>query len=300
MFPVNLAAETAHDGRGDADAPGAVAGREFPFSDANFECVRGLLREHAGISLSGAKRGMVYSRLARRLRALGLGSFDAYCRQVATGQGEEFTHFINALTTNLTAFFREEHHFDYLAAELLPRWREQHAGDRRLRIWSAGCSIGEEAFSIAMTLSEAMPDIGDWDVRILATDIDSSVIATASRGVYDLERVSSLDPARLRRWFQKGKGENAGKVRVSPEIRRLVTFRTLNLMHAWPMRGPFDAIFCRNVVIYFDKPTQRMLFERIADLLPPGGHLFIGHSESLFKVSERFENLGRTIYRRHC
>ncbi|WJW76814.1 protein-glutamate O-methyltransferase CheR [Thiohalobacter sp. IOR34] len=275
-----------------------VGEREFLFTDENFECVRRMLRDHAGIALSDAKRGMVYSRLARRLRALGLSSFADYCHLVSDGDGDEFTHFINALTTNLTAFFREAHHFEYLTGVLLPQLRQVHARDRRLRIWSAGCSIGEEPYSIAMALREAMPDIEDWDVRILATDIDSNVIETASRGIYALERVTNLEPERLRRWFRKGRGNNAGLVKVVDALRSLISFRTLNLMHDWPMRGPFDVIFCRNVVIYFDKPTQRMLFERMAELLPIGGHLFIGHSESLFKVTDRFENLGRTIYRR--
>lgn len=273
---------------------------EFEFADQDFQRIRRIINDIAGISLADGKRELVYSRLSRRLRHLGLRRFDDYCQLLETGgdHNAELGEFVNALTTNLTSFFREPHHFEFLGAELLPALiRERNFGNRRIRIWSAGCSTGEEPYSIAMVLRETLPAVG-WDAKILATDLDSNVLATAERGVYESSRVKDLSEARLRRWFQKGRDAQAGLVRAAPELRELITFRRLNLMEDWPMRGPFDIVFCRNVVIYFDKPTQRVLFERFADLLVDRGHLFVGHSESLFKVTERFTPLGKTIYQR--
>ena len=273
---------------------------EFEFADQDFQRIRRIINEIAGIALAEGKRELVYSRLSRRLRQLGLRRFDEYCRLLETGgeDNPELGEFVNALTTNLTSFFREPHHFDFLGKELLPAlMRERSLSNRRIRIWSAGCSTGEEPYSIAMVLREALPAVG-WDVKILATDLDSNVLATADRGVYDANRVKDLSEIRLRRWFQRSRDAQSGQVRVAPELRDLIVFRRLNLMLDWPMSGPFDVIFCRNVVIYFDKPTQRVLFERFADLLAERGHLFVGHSESLFKVTDRFVPLGKTIYRR--
>ena len=273
---------------------------EFEFADQDFQRIRRIINEIAGISLAEGKRELVYSRLSRRLRQLGLRRFDEYCRLLETGgeDNPELGEFVNALTTNLTSFFREPHHFDFLGKELLPTlMRERSLSNRRIRIWSAGCSTGEEPYSIAMVVRETLPAVG-WDVKILATDLDSNVLATADRGVYDANRVKDLSEVRLRRWFQRGRDTQSGQVRVAPELRDLIVFRRLNLMLDWPMSGPFDAVFCRNVVIYFDKPTQRVLFERFADLLAERGHLFVGHSESLFKVTDRFVPLGKTIYRR--
>ncbi|MEI2783689.1 MAG: protein-glutamate O-methyltransferase CheR [Candidatus Competibacter sp.] len=273
---------------------------EFEFADQDFQRIRRIINEIAGISLAEGKRELVYSRLSRRLRQLGLRRFDEYCRLLETGgeDNPELGEFVNALTTNLTSFFRESHHFDFLGKELLPALiRERSLSNRRIRIWSAGCSTGEEPYSIAMVVRETLPAVG-WDVKILATDLDSNVLATADRGVYDANRVKDLSEVRLRRWFQRGRDAQSGQVRVAPELRDLIVFRRLNLMLDWPMSGPFDVVFCRNVVIYFDKPTQRVLFERFADLLAERGHLFVGHSESLFKVTDRFVPLGKTIYRR--
>lgn len=273
---------------------------EFEFADQDFQRIRRIINEIAGISLAEGKRELVYSRLSRRLRQLGLRRFDEYCRLLETGgeDNPELGEFVNALTTNLTSFFRESHHFDFLGKELLPAlMRERSLSNRRIRIWSAGCSTGEEPYSIAMVVRETLPAVG-WDVKILATDLDSNVLATADRGVYDANRVKDLSEVRLRRWFQRGRDAQSGQVRVAPELRDLIVFRRLNLMLDWPMSGPFDVVFCRNVVIYFDKPTQRVLFERFADLLAERGHLFVGHSESLFKVTDRFVPLGKTIYRR--
>ena len=276
-----------------------MASNEFEFSDQDFQRIRRIINQVAGISLADGKRELVYSRLSRRLRQRGFRRFADYCDYLEPGDDEdELREFVNALTTNLTSFFREPHHFEFLANELLPAlMRSRGLNNRRIRIWSAGCSTGEEPYSIAIVLREVLPNVG-WDAKILATDLDSNVLATAERGIYEWSRVKDLSESRLRRWFQKGRNAQAGWVRVAPALRDLITFRQLNLMNDWPMRGPFDLIFCRNVVIYFDKATQAVLFERYADILVERGHLFVGHSESLFKVTERFVPLGKTIYQR--
>lgn len=274
-----------------------TAQREFQFTDRDFRCLQRLVLRHTGITLSPAKRDMLYSRLARRLRALGLRRFKEYCALLQEdGDSEELRHFTNAVTTNLTAFFREPHHFDYLRDEFLPAMIERRADQRRLRIWSAGCSTGEEPYSIAITLAETMPR--DWDVRILATDLDSNVLDRARQGIYSEERTAEVPERLKRKWFLRGRAAHQGKVRVRRELRDMIRFRQLNLMHEWPMRGPFDAIFCRNVIIYFDKPTQSRLMDRFADILADDGRLFLGHSETLYRVTDRFQLLGRTIYRK--
>jgi chemotaxis protein methyltransferase CheR len=279
-----------------------LAPGDFRLTRAEFERLRTLVREHTGIAISEGKRELIYGRLARRLRALKLASFGEYIELLQAG-GAELEEFINAVTTNLTSFFREPHHFAYLGREFLPRLVEpQVQGERhetrRLRIWCCAASTGEEPYSIAMVLREAREHLGGWDVKLLATDLDSAVLATAAAGVYDSTRLSGMSPDRLARFFERGVAAQAGRVRVLPGLRELITFRQLNLMHEWPMRGPFDAIFCRNVIIYFDKPTQRRLFERLAALQRPGDLLFLGHSESLYRVSEHYDLIGRTIYRR--
>jgi chemotaxis protein methyltransferase CheR len=272
--------------------------REFSFEEADFIALRDLVREVTGISLTDAKRELVYGRIARRLRVLGLGSFAAYRELLRSDTGGELVEFCNAMTTNLTAFFREGHHFEALREVLLlPRVADAHAS-RRLRLWCAGCSSGEEPYSLAMTLCEAIPDWKRWDIRILATDIDSQILATAARGVYPQDRIKGLSPQRLRSFFTELEGERGPLYQVSPELAGLITFKQLNLMDPLPMSGPLDAIFCRNVIIYFDKETQRNLFARIAPLQRPGDLLFLGHSESLFKVSDAYALLGRTAYRR--
>ncbi|EMR13251.1 chemotaxis protein CheR [Methylophaga lonarensis MPL] len=269
---------------------------EFDFPDVLFERIRSFALQHTGINLSDAKKNMVYSRLSRRVRSQFSGSFQAFCEALDADDPDTCEFLINALTTNLTAFFREKHHFDFLAQQWLPQLRQTQPQQRRLRIWSAGCSTGEEPYSIAISLLEAMPDIEQWDVRILATDLDANVIASAQQGVYDGQRVQAMPVDQVRRWFQRGVGKNSGLVRVREEVRKRVTFRRLNLLHDWPMRGPFDLIFCRNVVIYFDKETQKTLFDRYANVLSDTGYLFIGHSENLFQVTERFRSLGQTVY----
>nr|WP_245795384.1 protein-glutamate O-methyltransferase CheR [Thioalkalivibrio denitrificans] len=271
--------------------------REFQFTDRHFDKLRRLASEHTGIVLGENKRQMMYGRLARRIRQLGLRSFDEYCARLEEDPESELGELVNAITTNLTAFFRENHHFEHLARTAVPEVLERNAATRRLRIWSAGCSTGEEPYSIAMVLGESAA-LSGWDTRILATDIDTNVVARADTGVYPIERVRDMDSKRRRQWFQKGTGANAGKCRVHPSLREMIAFRPLNLLGPWPMRGPFDIIFCRNVVIYFDKKTQRNLFDRYADILAPGGYLYIGHSESLFRINDRFDSVGGTIYRK--
>lgn len=269
--------------------------REFTFTQNDFGFIRELVAEKTGISLSEAKSHMVYSRLTRRLRNLNIPTFSQYLKLLKDDQNDELVHFVNALTTNLTAFFRENHHFEYLANKVLPGIFSNSA-NKRVRIWSAGCSTGEEPYSLAMVLRENMPTRGGWDVKILATDLDSNVVDKASSGVYEESRLNGISPQRLKRFFSKN--INSGEVKVKPEIRELITFKQLNLMNEWPMKGPFDFIFCRNVVIYFNKETQRSLFDRYADLTVDKGHIFIGHSESLFKVSDRYKLIGNTIYQK--
>jgi chemotaxis protein methyltransferase CheR len=282
-----------------AEAPEIAVAPEFEFTDRDFNYLRELVGRHAGIALADTKRQLVYGRLSRRLRALRLRSFADYCAYVEAQPEAELGNLINAITTNLTAFFRERHHFAVLDQRLLPALATARAATRRLRLWSAGCSTGAEPYSIAMTAGECAAVRG-WEVRILATDIDTNVLETASRGVYGEKDVEGLSAAQRQRWFLRGKGANAAQVKVKPELRAMVEFRPLNLIKPWPMKGPFDAIFCRNVVIYFDKPTQRQLFDRMADLLADDGLLFIGHSESLFKVCDRFEPAGPTVYRKRA
>jgi len=272
--------------------------REFAFGDEDFAALRILVKRITGINLSDQKRELVYGRLARRLRALGLRTFAEYRELLAQDGGQETVQLCNAITTNLTAFFREPHHFEYLRTRLLEPLRAERAR-RRLRIWSGGCSTGEEAYSLAMTVLEAWPDARQWDVRILATDLDSDVLERARTGLYAADRLQNVGPRRLERFFSPVAVRNETHYEVVPELKALITFKQLNLMHTLPMRGPLQAIFCRNVVIYFDKDTQRELFARIERLQRPGDLLFLGHSETLFKVNDNYTLMGKTVYRRN-
>ena len=273
-------------------APDIAAG-DITLTDADFAAIVVMVRQESGIVLGHSKRDLVYGRLRRRLRSLQIDSFAAY-RELLDAEGgkAERGRMINAITTNLTGFFREPHHFDFLGKQVLAQLpRDQ----RRLRIWSAGCSSGEEPYSIAMTFCNAVPGLIGWDARILATDIDTDMVAHGALGQYSLERAAAI-PAT----FRGGNVQRhaAATAEMGPQLKSLITFKPLNLLGPWPMTGKFEVIFCRNVVIYFDKDTQRTLFDRFADQLVPGGYLFVGHSESLFRVTERFEHLGRTIYRK--
>ncbi|GMQ89660.1 MAG: protein-glutamate O-methyltransferase CheR [Gammaproteobacteria bacterium] len=274
--------------------------REFTFTDHDFEAVREILYANAGISLNTGNRDLVYGRLARRLRACRFGGFSEYLRLLDSPGGEqEMVHFLNALTTNLTGFFREPHHFDYLASNMLPEVADRPADDRQYRIWSAGCSSGEEPYSIAMVARECLPCAGNVDVQILATDLDSSVVERARQGRYSSERIAGLSRPRASKWFRRINGADSCDVQVDTSLRSMIEFKQLNLMHEWHFKDAFDVIFCRNVMIYFDKPTQRKLFDRYADCLVEGGYLFVGRSESVCATSDRFELAeGRSIYRK--
>ena len=262
----------------------------FEFTPRDFARVRALIYKQAGISLGESKQEMVYSRLARRLRAKGLSTFEEYLDGLESGRdNEEWVAFTNALTTNLTSFFREAHHFPILAEHLLNR-------KASLSIWCSAASTGEEPYSIAMTACEAFGTLTP-PITIIATDIDTNVLETAANGVYPLERIDKMAQDRVKRFFQRGKGERSGLVRVRPELRQLVTFKPLNLLGgSWPVSGPFDVVFCRNVMIYFDKPTQGKILSRFVPLMKPDGLLFAGHSENFMYASDAFKLRGKTVY----
>jgi chemotaxis protein methyltransferase CheR len=270
---------------------------EFELTDSEFKRLRDLVHARTGIALSEAKRELLYGRLARRLRKLKLNSFAEYCRLVETDESAELQELTNAITTNLTSFFREDYHFKQLAAEALPQIESKRSSTRRIRLWSAGCSTGEEPYSLAIVMRETLAQLAGWDIKLLATDIDSKVVATATQGVYASDRFKGVAPERVRSWFREIAGR-PGFLAASAELKSLITFKQLNLLDPWPVKGPFDVIFCRNVVIYFDKATQRGLFDRMAELQEPGGWLFIGHSENLLNVTRRYKLVGRTVYRR--
>lgn len=273
--------------------------QQLPLSDRDFEKLRELVTRHTGIAVGDGKRQLLLNRLSKRVLIRNLSSFTEYCEMIDSGEDKaELEVFVNSVTTNLTAFFRESHHFDLLRESIIPHCLQENRHSKRLRIWSAGCSTGEEAYCLAITAYEAIPNIDHWDVLILATDLDTNVLSTAKSGVYSGERIEKVPAEYRRKWFKEGQGANAGKVCLSPQLKEIIRFRRLNLMNEWPMRGVFDIVFCRNVVIYFDKPTQARLFDRIADQMTPNGHLFIGHSESLHNVTDRFELLGKTAYRK--
>ncbi|MGA9528535.1 MAG: protein-glutamate O-methyltransferase CheR [Terriglobales bacterium] len=271
-------------------------------TDAEFELLRTLIYEQSGIHLKEAKRELLKGRLAKRLRHFGYESFAQYYDRLKNQdpQGVELQEMINAVTTHKTAFFRESHHFDCLRERLLlPANRAAAEGRREpIRIWSAGCSSGEEPYTIAITVAANLERLNTWDVRILGSDIDTEVLDKARSAVYPLESVSEMAPAVVRRNFLAGQGRQAGFVQLKPEIRSLVRFGRVNLMEPkWPFRGTFDAIFCRNVMIYFERDVQRYVVEKFAQYLKPGGLFFAGHSENLLGLADAFHPLGGTVYR---
>ena len=266
----------------------------FGFSRADFERVRALIHRHAGISLSSSKQSMVYSRLSRRLRALGCTDFGEYLDALESGKAGagEWQDFVNALTTNLTSFYREAHHFPVVAEHALAQ-----AVKGPVRLWCCAASTGEEPYTLAITMMEAFKSLAP-PVSIVATDIDTAVLAKAERGVYASEAVEKLPPALLKRYFLRGRGVYEGQAKVRPEVRALVSFHAFNLLDArWALQTRFDAIFCRNVMIYFDKPTQHSVLEKLAKRLVPEGLLFAGHSENFTQARDLFELQGKTVYR---
>lgn len=271
--------------------------QQFPFSDDDFQRLQKMIFDYAGISLNDSKRSMAYSRLTKRLRQHGLASFGEYLDVVAASSAEtsERIAFINALTTNLTAFFREAHHFPLLTEHLLKMHEAQP--DKILSVWSAACSTGEEPYSIAMAIVEAF-GTDDPPVRIIASDLDTEALSAARQGVYAMERVASLTQVQLKRFFLKGAGAHRGFARIRPQLQRLVEFQQVNLNESdWPVKAPLAAIFCRNVMIYFNKQTQADILRRFAPLLAPDGLLFAGHSENFFyNASDYFRIRGKTVY----
>lgn len=267
-----------------------AANKEFTFTARDFTLVREMIYQRAGISLSENKQDMVYSRLARRLRVVGVDTFATYLHALERDpHSAEWEAFTNALTTNLTSFFREAHHFPMLANFVKHR---QHP----INIWCSASSTGEEPYSIAMTVCEAFGTLTP-PVSIMATDIDTNVLEVAANGVYALDRLEKMSQERIRRFFMKGKGRHAGNVRIKNELRNIVTFEQLNLLNThWPAMGPFDVIFCRNVMIYFDKPTQTKILNRFVPLMRQDGLLFAGHSENFLNITNKFNILSKTVY----
>ena len=271
---------------------------EYEMSDAEFKAIADELYARAGIVLREHKRNMVYGRLSRRLRELGLPSFKSYLERLAGPDGEaELNVMVNALTTNHTSFFRESHHFDHLRSVAVPAFREWSKGGKpKLRMWCSAASSGEEPYTIAMTLLGNGIDLAGWDAKVLATDLDTNMLAKCAAGTYAKEAVRTV-PRELQTKFMRDlPGED--RIKIGPEPRRLLTFKQLNLIKPWPMHGPFDAIFCRNVLIYFDPPTKRDVVDRMVNLVRVGGWLYLGHSESIPGGHPQLELEGRTIYRR--
>ncbi|MBO0940833.1 CheR family methyltransferase [Acidovorax temperans] len=275
-----------------APAGPLAQGREFVWTTADFARVQGLIYKRAGISLHDGKHAMVYSRLSRRLRETGHGSFNDYLSWLESNDGPEWQEFVNALTTNLTAFFREQHHFEIFASHL----RSKPSGSF-WKVWCNAASTGEEPYSIVMTACEALGSNPPF--KLIASDIDSKVLATAGNGVYRIDSMKGMSQERLQRFFLKGKASNVGMVRVKPELRRLIDFMSVNLIRDdWPFKEPFDVVFCRNVMIYFDAATQRRVLEKIHRVLKPGGLLFVGHAENFSESKDLFVLRGKTVYER--
>jgi chemotaxis protein methyltransferase CheR len=269
---------------------------DFVFTSDDFRRIASMLYDMAGITLPESKVTLVYSRLAKRLRTLGLTNFRDYCALVGGVEGlDERQKMLAALTTNVTRFFREPHHFDHLLERVIEPMVSQVKAGGRLRLWSAGCSTGQEPYSMALTVLSALPNAADLDVKILATDIDPNVVATARQGVYAEDLVQAIPGPVRSRWLERSP-EDRQSWRVGEAARRLVTFNELNLMAAWPMKGEFQAIFCRNVVIYFDEPTQERVWGRFAGQLAEGGRLYVGHSERVSSTDLGFESDGLTSY----
>jgi chemotaxis protein methyltransferase CheR len=276
-----------------------LASGEYPLTRRDLMEVAAMIYADAGISLNESKASLVYSRLSKHIRNLGISGFREYCQLVASPAGAAARkEMLSHLTTNFTRFFRENHHFDHLRTDVLPGLMARAKAGGRVRIWSAACSDGQEPYSIALTVLSMMPNAADYDFRILATDIDPKILAIARAGAYDEAALETVSPAMRKQSFQEVEIQGRKKFQVDDRVKRLVTFNELNLMAQWPFKGNFDVIFCRNVVIYFDEPTQVKIWQRFAGLLPEKGHLYIGHSERVSGVAkDSFDNIGITTYR---
>ncbi len=274
----------------------------YSLTPREFKKFRDIIYERTGINLGEQKRDLVLSRLTKRLRILNIGTFEEYYRYIShENNSSEITAMINRITTNVTSFFRENHHFHVLRDIVIPKLMEKGAasGRRRIRIWSAGCSTGQEPYSIAITLADSFRGHVGWDIKILATDLDTEVLSKGKKGVYSKESVDNVPLEQLRRFFKKGMGENKGFFQVTGPIKKMVVFRQLNLtMERFPIRGPLDAIFCRNVIIYFDKNMKAKLIKTFSNLLGNNGYLFMGHSESLIAMKEKFNYIHNTVYQK--
>lgn len=273
----------------------SIEDNEFYFSTKHFNWVRDTLYHLSGVVLSSSKKSMAYGRLARRIRQLGLDGFDPYIERIKTEPAEQDV-FIGLMTTHLTSFFREKHHFEFLRQQIVPNLIKHK--QRTFRCWSAGCSEGAEPYSIAISLAESIGINGPVDWHIYASDIDARVLETGSKGVYSKEEMNSVPEPDMQKYFLKGSGKQKGKVKIKPELRTHIEFSLINLISDWPIEMPLDLIFCRNVMIYFDQHTQVNILNRMADALKPDGYLFIGHSESITPLTDRFQLVGKTIYQR--
>ncbi len=276
-----------------------LASGEYPLTRRDLAEIAAMIYADAGIYLNESKASLVYSRLSKHIRNLGLKGFREYCQLVSSPAGAaERRDMLSHLTTNFTRFFRENHHFDHLKSDVLPDLLNRAKNGGRVRIWSAACSDGQEPYSIALTVLSMMPNAADYDFRILATDIDPKILALARAGAYDATALETVSPAMRKQWFSETTVNGRQKWQVDDRVKRLITFNELNLMAQWPFKGPFDVIFCRNVVIYFDEPTQMKIWSRFAGMLAPQGHLYIGHSERVSGDAKSvFDNIGITTYR---
>jgi len=292
-----MSAVTLSDSRLSPDE--VLASGEYPLSRRDLTEISAMIYADAGIYLNDTKASLVYSRLSKHIRNLGLRGFRDYCELVSSPSGAaERREMLSHLTTNFTRFFRENHHFEHLKSDVLPQLLARAKSGGRVRIWSAACSDGQEPYSIALTILSMMPNAADYDLRILATDIDPKILAQARAGIYDEAALETVAPAMRKQWFRDVDVQGRRKVQVDDRVKKLITYNELNLMAQWPFKGPFDVIFCRNVVIYFDEPTQMRIWSRFAGMLPVGGHLYIGHSERVAgEAKSLFDNIGITTYR---
>ena len=276
-----------------------LASGEYPLTRRDLAEIAAMIYADAGIYLNETKASLVYSRLSKHIRNLGLKGFRDYCNLVSSPAGAAARkEMLSHLTTNFTRFFRENHHFEHLKTEVLPELLNRARAGGRVRIWSAASSDGQEPYSIALTVLSMMPNVTDYDFRILATDIDPKILAIARAGAYDVSALETVSPAMRKQYFRETEVGGRQKWQIDDRVKKLITYNELNLMAQWPFKGPFDVIFCRNVVIYFDEPTQMKIWSRFAGLLPQGGHLYIGHSERVSgEAKAQFDNIGITTYR---